>query len=283
MNKRIAQQLLETADLLARRSEGNPYRIRAYRQAAEGLLRLARPIQDIFRDQGEQGIRDALIVGERLAGALREIILNGRLPLLERLRASKEAAGSVLATVPGLGPVWVNHLRQDLGILTLEDLEAAAYDGRLEHASGMGAKRLAGIRDSLAARLSRVRPQPSGASAPPPVSELLDVDREYREAAAAGRLRMIAPHRFNPTRAPWLPILRTQRGERRYTALFSNTARAHALGRTKDWVVIYEEGPSSRSWTVITSRRGQLAGCRIVRGREDECAALLGRTLARAA
>ena len=285
VNRRIARQLLETADLLARRSEGNPYRIRAYRQAAERLLRLTRPIQEIYRDQGEQGIRDALNVGGRLSGVILGIILDGRFALLERLRASSGAAGSLLETVPGLGPVWVKHLHQDLGIQTLEDLEAAAYDGRLEHVSGMGAKRLAGIRDSLAARLSRARPQPAAASETPSVAELLDVDREYREAASAGRLRMIAPHRFNPARTAWLPILRTQRGERQYTALFSNTARAHLLGRTNDWVVIYEEGPdrSGRSWTIITSHRGKLVGRRIVRGREDECVVLMGLTPARAA
>lgn len=170
----------------------------------------------------------------------------------------------------------MKHLQQDLGIASLEELEAAAYDGRLEHASGMGAKRLAGIRDSLAARLAQVRPTQVATSETPSVAELLDVDREYREAVAAGRLRMIAPRRFNPTPSAWLPILRTQRGERRYTALLSNTARAHQSGRTNDWVAIYEEGAgtSAQSCTVITSRRGPLAGHRVVRGREDECAAL---------
>ena len=143
----------------------------------------------------------------------------------------------------------------------------------------MGSKRLAGIRDSLASRLARVRPprpsEASGADAEAPsVAELLDVDREYRERAAEGKLHLIAPRRLNPTREAWLPILHTRRGDRRYTALFSNTPRAHQAGRTRDWVVIYEEGPvpTGRSWTVITSRRGALAGRRIVRGRETECA-----------
>lgn len=214
-------------------------------------------------------------MGERLAGVLSQIILEGRFALLERLRANAPA-DSVLETVPGIGAVWVKHLEDDLGIATLEDLEAAAYDGRLEHAAGMGAKRLAGIRDSLSTRLGRVRPPTvTPATAAPPLAELLDVDREYRESAAAGRLRTVAPRRFNPTRAAWLPILRTQRRERSYTALFSNTARAHQAGKTNDWVVIYEEGPgpAGRSWTVITSSRGKLAGRRIVRGREDECVA----------
>lgn len=103
------------------------------------------------------------------------------------------------------------------------------------------------------------------------MEEILDVDREYREKAAAGRLVTIAPRRFNPSRVAWLPILHTERGPRHYTALFSNTARAHAQGKTNDWVVIYcDDAQGERQCTVITSERGRLEGRRIVRGREDE-------------
>ena len=66
----------------------------------------------------------------------------------------------------------------------------------------------------------------------PPVAELLDVDRAYRTAAAAGELRRIAPRRMNPEAEAWLPVLHTERGSRHYTVLFSNTPRAHRLGRT---------------------------------------------------
>lgn len=108
----------------------------------------------------------------------------------------------------------------------------------------------------------------------PGVAEVLDVDREYREGAANGTLKRIAPHRMNPAKEAWLPVLHTKRGTRRYTALFSNTPHAHELGKTRDWVVLYyHEGDSSeRQCTVITSERGALRGKRIVRGREEECA-----------
>ncbi len=82
---------------------------------------------------------------------------------------------------------------------------------------------------------------------------------------------MIAPRRFNPAKKAWLPILHTQRGERHYTALFSNTAHAHESGKTNDWVVIYYDGSQGeRQCTVITSLFGPLKGKRIVRGREEE-------------
>jgi hypothetical protein len=155
----------------------------------------------------------------------------------------------------------------------LEQLEAAAHDGRLKAISGIGNKRVAGIIDSLAARLGRVRPiRPVHKAADAAVAEILDVDREYRDKAAAGNLPTIAPRRFNPDREAWLPILHSNRGERHYTALFSNTARAHEMGKTGDWVILYYDGPDGeRQCTVITSQRGPLIGERIVRGRESEC------------
>ena len=104
------------------------------------------------------------------------------------------------------------------------------------------------------------------------VEEILDVDGEYRRKAAAGVLRMIRPRRLNPERRAWLPVLHTERGARRYTALFSNTERAHELRRTHDWVVIYgEDGGREDQATVVTEWRGVLAGRRVVRGREAEC------------
>ena len=111
----------------------------------------------------------------------------------------------------------------------------------------------------------------------PEVALLLDVDREYRSKAAVGRLPLISPRRFNPEGKPWLPVLHARRGDWHFTALYSNTARAHELGRTRDWVVLYYYDGDHREQqcTVVTEHRGALAGKRVVRGREDECRALL--------
>jgi hypothetical protein len=182
----------------------------------------------------------------------------------------------LLTSVPGIGKTLAWQLHDDLGLESLEDLESAAHDGRLESVAGLGAKRLAGIRDSLAHRLARVRQQLLSApaareSGEASVAELLDVDREYRREAAANTLKRIAPRRFNPAHEAWLPVLHAARGERHYTALFSNTARAHELRKTRDWVVLYYDGrDGERQCTVITSEFGRLKGLRIVRGREEE-------------
>ena len=108
----------------------------------------------------------------------------------------------------------------------------------------------------------------------PSVEILLDVDREYREKARAGLLPKIAPRRFNPDRTPWLPVLHARHGHWNFTALFSNTERAHEMHRTYDWVVIFFADPDGEDGqvTVVTERRGDLTGSRVVRGREPECA-----------
>jgi putative hydrolase len=108
----------------------------------------------------------------------------------------------------------------------------------------------------------------------PSVDILLDVDREYREKAQAGSLPKIAPRRMNPEGKAWLPVLHTRFGPWHFTALFSNTERAHDLHRIFDWVVIFYSDPEGGEGqaTVVTERRGALTGKRVVRGREPECA-----------
>jgi putative hydrolase len=237
------------------------------------VRRLPRPVSAILREQGLEGLERLPAIGPAIARAIRDVVDTGRLPMLERLRGESDAV-ALLGSVPGIGPILAERLHHELGIDTLEQLEAAAHDGRLADVAAIGEKRLAGIRDTLAARLGRPRsasPPPSPEE--PPVDELLDVDRQYRRDAAAGRLRLIAPRRMNPERVAWLPVLHTDRGERHYTALFSNTPRAHALRRTHDWVVLYADGArEERQYTVVTAFRGILKGRRVVRGREPECA-----------
>ena len=272
INLKIARRLDEVAQILTEQG-ANPYRVRAYRSAAANVRRLLRPVDEILKEGGEPGLREISGIGSGLARAIATLILTGRLPMLDRLRGESDS-GVLLASVPGIGKVLAARLHDELQIHTLEQLETAAHDGRLKELLGLGEKRIAGIMDSLASRLGRIQTRPaSRKQRQPSIAEILDVDREYRETAAAGLLRTIAPRRFNPDGEAWLPILHTERGQRHYTALFSNTARAHEMKKNKDWVVIYYDGSGGeRQCTVITSQRPPFMGMRIVRGREDECA-----------
>jgi hypothetical protein len=275
VNQDVAGRLEEAAKLL--RDQGaDRYRVGAYLRAATSIRSMQTPVDEVLRDRGLDGLKQLPHVGETIARAIRELVTHGRLPMLDRLRGEGDPV-TLLASAPGIGRVLANRLHEELGLETLADLEAAAHDGRLATVEGFGAKRLAGIRDSLAHRLGRVR-VPTIPGAMPSVSELLDVDREYREKATAGKLQRIAPRRFNPSREAWLPILHTRRWNRRYTALFSNTARAHRTGNARDWVVLYaDNGSGEHRHTVITAMYGPLRGRRVVAGREDECRAVYAR------
>ena len=281
-NGDIAARLEEIAALLELQAASS-YRVDAYRRAADYARRLERPLADILAEGGVPALVALPTIGHAIARTIRDLIDTGRSAMLDRLRGDGDAV-SILASVPAIGPVLAERLRRELGIDSLEDLELAAHDGRLAALPGFGAKRLAAVRDTLATRLGQRRSRRSGAvRAPlPPVDDLLSVDREYRDRAAAGELPTIAPRRFNPAREAWLPILHATRGDRHYTALFSNTARAHELGRTHDWVVIYADGHDAEyQCTVVTTARGPFRGRRVVRGREAECYTLYQQRAAR--
>lgn len=272
-NLEVAARLEEVAHLL-HEQDANPFRVEAYRRAAQTVRALPEPVSQLFQREGLEGLDRLPTVGPAIARAVRDMVLTGVYPMLERLRGESDPA-RVLETVPGIGRVLARRLHEELGIDTLEQLEVAAHEGALGELAGFGEKKVRGIREALATRLGRRRAPTPPRAREPSVAELLDVDREYREKAAAGTLRRLTPRRFNPGRKAWLPVLHTRRAGRQYTALFSNTAQAHELGKTDDWVVLYYDGADGEAQcTVVTAAHGALAGERVVRGREAECAPL---------
>lgn len=276
LNAHVATMLDETARLLEEQ-RANPFRVQAYRNAADTIRGLHRGVDDILDAEGLAGLDRLPGIGQTLARVIDQIVTTGRFPMLERLHGASSGVAQ-LASIPGIGATLAQRLRDDHGIGTLEQLEIAAHDGTLAEIAGFGEKRIAGIQDVLATRLGRrSRRASSDGTADarrtePSVGEILDIDREYRDGADAGTLPRIAPRRFNPTHAKWLPILHATSGSTHYTALYSNTARAHERGTTHDWVVIYFEGPGMDGQrTVVTASSGALSGRRVVRGRELEC------------
>ena len=273
----FAASLLRECASLLEQQNANPFRINAYRRAAQTLESLPQDARAIVAARGRGGLTELPFIGEGIGQAIVEIAKTGALSRLDRLRGAAEPEAP-LRMVPGIGPKLAKRIHDRLGIDTLEALETAAWDGRLEKLEGISARRVAAIRAGTASLLGRSparRPPEPGA---PPVATLLDVDAEYRRAAAANELPLIAPRRFNPERKAWLPVLHTERGDWHFTALYSNTGRAHQLRRTHDWVVIYFYDGDHREQqrTVVTETHGPLEGRRVVRGSEADCAAHYG-------
>lgn len=271
-NRLISDRLNEYADILTQQ-QANRFRIGAYQHAAITIAGLKEPIGEVYQLGGIEALVALPSIGKGIAAAIAELLQTGRLNRLERLRGTLDPA-HLFQTLPGIGPKLAQRIHDNLGINTLEELEVAAHDGRLETLPGISHGRAQIIRAALESVL--VRPRAvfhQDPSESPDVALFLQVDQEYRDKAERGELPTITPRRFNPERTAWLPVLHTLSGNWHFTALFSNTARAHELGHTRDWVVIYfynnhhEEGQH----TVVTETHGSLKGKRVVRGRELEC------------
>jgi hypothetical protein len=275
-NQIIADRLREAADLLEQQA-ANPFRVRAYREAAQTVSDLGQELALIHERDGVAGLDALPGIGPRIAAAIAEMLRTGRWSQLDRLRGSLDAE-RLFRAIPGVGPALARRIHDTLHVDTLEALEVAAHDGRLAAMPGVGPRRAAGLRAALGAMLGRTRLRPREPAKEPPVAMLLDVDRQYRDGAEAGRLPRLAPRRFNPEGRAWLPVLHAERDHWQFTALFSNTARAHELGKTRDWVVVYfhTDAQSEGQRTMVTETSGRLAGRRVVRGRESECPAAYG-------
>jgi DNA polymerase (family 10) len=276
-NEEIADKLEHVADLLELQEE-NAFRVRSYRAAAQTVRDLGEPVADLIPQDGQRRLRELPGIGRRLAGSIEEIATTGHLGLEEKLEGEVRP-GEIFARVPGIGQKLAQRIHERLGISTLEELELAAHDGRLEKVDGIGPDRAKGVRIALSGMLSRSsrrrlheRTPQDLEQARPSVRLLLEIDEEYRTKAQRDQLRKIAPKRFNPQGEAWLPVMETNRQGWSLTALFSNTALAHKSGKTHDWVVIYYERSGQRHpCTVVTAQNGPLAGERVIRGREREC------------
>jgi DNA polymerase (family 10) len=148
-NADVAAVFEEIADLLE--IEGsNPFRIRAYRNAARTLRDLPREVGAML-DEGED-LTELPGIGEDLAAKIKEIVETGTAAALEEHRKKVPKTLTELLRIPGIGPKRVKALYRDLGIRTLAQLQKAAQDRRVRSLQGFGEKTERYILDQLKAR-----------------------------------------------------------------------------------------------------------------------------------
>jgi DNA polymerase (family 10) len=153
-NAEIAKAFDEIADLLEL-DGANPFRVRAYRNAARVVGELRFDIATYIA--GEKPLPKLPGIGADLAAKIHEIVSTGSCALLERLRKDAPAGITDLLRVPGLGPKRVRLLWDELGVHTVAQLQRAAQDGRVRGLSGFGPASEAKLLDAARAQLGRAR------------------------------------------------------------------------------------------------------------------------------
>ena len=136
-NADIAAVFEEIADLLEIQNE-NPFRVRAYRNAARQLQGMGEAVADKLA-RGED-LTELPAIGTDLAARIEEIAGTGKCRMLDKLHRQVPHSVTGLLKIRGLGPKRVSALYHELDIHTLEQLARAARDGRIRELPGFGAR-----------------------------------------------------------------------------------------------------------------------------------------------
>jgi DNA polymerase (family 10) len=187
-NADIARVFEDIADLLEI-SEANPFRVRAYRNAA-------RTVGDVRLDLAgaiESGKELPKLpgIGEDLDAKIHEIVATGTCALLEKLKKQLPPAITELLKIPGLGPKRVKALHESLGIDTLQQLLEAARKGKIRDIAGFGEKTETHIVEAVQARLGQARRYKLAVAAQyaQPLAAYLEKAQVAREVMIAGSYR----------------------------------------------------------------------------------------------
>ncbi|MCG8583477.1 MAG: helix-hairpin-helix domain-containing protein, partial [Pirellulales bacterium] len=137
-NARIAEIFDEIADLLEFQG-ANAFRGRAYRRVGRAVHDLAESVESIIADD-ERDLTAIDGIGKDTAAKIVECVETGKIAMREELLAEIPESVLALLRIPGLGPKKAAVLHRELGIDTLDQLEAACNEQRVRELKGFGAK-----------------------------------------------------------------------------------------------------------------------------------------------
>ncbi len=146
-NSDIAALLNQTADLLEIQEE-NPFRVRAYRNAARTVLSLPKSAAELVGEGADLSRHPG--IGKDLAGKIKDIVRTGSFDVLKELREQLPGELDQLMRISGLGAKRVGKLYKERGVSSLEQLKEAIETGRLEGLQGFGKKTEENIRQEIA-------------------------------------------------------------------------------------------------------------------------------------
>lgn len=188
-NEEVAERLYRMAEMLEFKGD-NPFKIRAYTNAARNIENLEEDINKIYQ-RGE--LEDIPGVGKAIAGKIEEMLTTGTFEAYEKLAHQIPAGITELMKIPGIGPKTVELVHQRLGVETIEDLKKAALEHRIRRLPHMGVKHEEKIlraieRHEERGKIARI---PLGKALPiaEEIQEILNANPHIEEAVAAGSLR----------------------------------------------------------------------------------------------
>ncbi len=195
-NDAVARVFARIADLLELKGESG-FRVRSYQRAARSIEHWAVSVEQLAR---EGGLKTIPGVGDAIAKKTEELVRTGRLAYYDRLAAELPPGIEHLLAVPGVGPKTALAVAQDLQVSSIEDLEAAAEDGRLASLPRFGEKAAENLLRSLRSVRRRDMRHPRGRIMPiledvmahirdhVPVQEIAPVGSVRRSAETVGDL-----------------------------------------------------------------------------------------------
>ena len=185
--EKVAGILVEIGTLLELKGE-NPFKTRAYLNAARALETMTEPLAQVVADKRLNTVKG---IGEALEEKITTLVSTGHLPYFEELKASIPAGLVEMLGIPGLGPKKVKALHDKLELTTVEGLEAACKAGQVATLEGFGEKTQAKILEGIAFRrtyASRHRLDTALAVAEPLLDELRN-HPEVTRCSTGGSLR----------------------------------------------------------------------------------------------
>ena len=187
-NADVASLFAQIADLLEIRGD-NPFRVRAYRNAARTVEEWPQSLSEILSRTGSLPRMPG--IGADLDGKIREILTTGHLSTLDTLREAFPPHLTDLLEIPGLGPRKVKTFYEELGIHDVAGLSRALRDHRIAALPGFGAKSEERLAKSVASRLAKVRRYrlADAARQALPLLDALRSVRGVRDAVVAGSFR----------------------------------------------------------------------------------------------
>ena len=132
--EKIAEALEEIATLLELKDE-NPFKIRAYQNAARSIEAFGASFSDL---QNQETLEKIPGIGKAIAAKISELATTGGLKFLDELRAEFPSAILELFSIPGLGAKKIKALYEQLKISSIADLQAACESGRVAELPGFG-------------------------------------------------------------------------------------------------------------------------------------------------